>query len=56
MIVMILLGIIIIYIFFQQKSDERSVPIVIRKHRTLELADDKYYVITCGIAGFKNSK
>ena len=27
-----------------------------RIHKTLELADDKFYVITCGKAGFKNTK
>ena len=26
----------------------------VRIHRTLELADDKYYMITCGKAGFQN--
>lgn len=30
--------------------------IAVRIHRTLELADDKFYVITCGKAGFKNAK
>lgn len=40
---------------FLQKTEERSVPIAVRVHRTLELADDKNYVITCGKAGFKNS-
>ncbi|XP_043285999.1 uncharacterized protein [Venturia canescens] len=37
-------------------TEERSVPIVVRIHKTLELADDKSYVITCGKAGFKNAK
>ncbi|XP_030761722.1 uncharacterized protein LOC115886620 [Sitophilus oryzae] len=36
------------------KTQEKSVPIAIRIHKTLELADDKFYVITCGKAGFKN--
>lgn len=26
--------------------------LAVRVHRTLELADDKFYVITCGKAGF----
>lgn len=39
-----------------QKTEERSVPVAVRVHRTLELADDKIYVITCGKSGFKNSK
>lgn len=38
------------------KSEERSVPIAVRIHKTLELADDKFYVITCGKAGFKNAR
>ncbi|XP_015122190.1 uncharacterized protein LOC107044707 [Diachasma alloeum] len=37
-------------------TDERSLQIVVRIHKTLELADDKFYVITCGKAGFPNSK
>ena len=28
--------------------------IAVRIHKTLELADDKYYMITCGRAGFQN--
>jgi len=38
------------------KTEERSVPIAVRIHRTLELADDKFYVITCGKAGFRNAR
>ncbi|KAK3908464.1 Cuticlin-6 [Frankliniella fusca] len=38
------------------KSEERSVPVAVRVHRTLELHDDKFYVITCGKAGFRNSR
>ncbi|XP_046421223.1 uncharacterized protein LOC124180149 isoform X1 [Neodiprion fabricii] len=37
-------------------EEERSVPIAVRIHKTLELANDKFYVITCGKAGFKNAK
>ena len=37
-----------------QDTDERSVAIAVRIHRTLELADDKYYMNTCGKAGFQN--
>lgn len=29
---------------------------MVRIHRTLELADDKFYVITCGKAGFRNAR
>ena len=35
-------------------SEERSVAIAIRTHRTLELVGDKFYMITCGKAGFQN--
>ncbi|KAJ8920168.1 hypothetical protein NQ315_011829 [Exocentrus adspersus] len=38
------------------RTEERSVPIAVRMHRTLELADDKFYVITCGKAGFRNAR
>lgn len=31
-------------------------PIAVRFHRTLELGDDKYYVITCGRSAFRNSR
>ena len=37
-----------------QKSEERSVAVAVRIHKTLELADDKFYMITCGKAGFQN--
>ena len=37
-------------------SEERSVAIAIRTHRTLELVGDKFYMITCGKAGFQNSR
>ena len=37
-------------------SDERSVAVAVRTHRTLELVDDKFYMITCGKAGFQNTR
>ncbi|XP_072378581.1 uncharacterized protein [Diabrotica undecimpunctata] len=43
-------------LFLNNRTEERSVPIAVRIHRTLELADDKFYVITCGKAGFRNAK
>ncbi|XP_054275006.1 uncharacterized protein LOC128994455 [Macrosteles quadrilineatus] len=43
-------------VFVNNKTEERSLPIAVRIHRTLELADDKFYVITCGKAGFKNAR
>lgn len=30
--------------------------LAVRVHRTLELADDKFYVITCGKAGFNRDE
>ena len=38
-----------------QKTEERSVAVAVRLHKTLELADDKFYMITCGKAGFQNN-
>lgn len=46
---------IIIFNYFHstiQRTEERSVQLAVRVHRTLELADDKFYVITCGKAGY----
>ncbi|KAL2742516.1 hypothetical protein V1477_010145 [Vespula maculifrons] len=43
-------------VLVNNNTEERSVPIAVRIHKTLELADDKFYVITCGKAGFKNAK
>ncbi|CAG9854250.1 unnamed protein product [Phyllotreta striolata] len=43
-------------LFVNNKTEERSIPIAVRIHRTLELADDKFYVITCGKAGFRNAR
>ncbi|XP_047526846.1 uncharacterized protein LOC125064100 isoform X1 [Vanessa atalanta] len=43
-------------IFWNNRTDERSLPLAVRVHRTLELADDKFYVITCGKAGFRNAR
>uniref|UniRef100_A0A1B6CA23 ZP domain-containing protein n=1 Tax=Clastoptera arizonana TaxID=38151 RepID=A0A1B6CA23_9HEMI len=43
-------------VLVNNKTEERSLPIAVRIHRTLELADDKLYVITCGKAGFRNAK
>ncbi|CAG5082232.1 Protein of unknown function [Cotesia congregata] len=43
-------------VIINNSTEERSLPIAVRIHKTLELADDKFYVITCGKAGFKNAK
>ena len=39
-----------------QKNDEFSVAVAVRLHKTLELAGDKFYMITCGKAGFQNTR
>lgn len=49
-------GSILNHLINLQRTDERSVPLAVRVHRTLELADDKSYVITCGKAGFRNAR
>jgi len=41
-------------VFINEKTEERSVAVAVRIHKTLELADDKFYMITCGKAGFQN--
>lgn len=38
------------------KTEERSIPIAVRIHRTLELANDKFYVITCGKQSYRNAR
>ncbi|CAO1429499.1 unnamed protein product [Diamesa tonsa] len=38
-------------ILVSNKTEERSVQLAVRVHKTLELADDKFYVITCGKTG-----
>lgn len=35
-----------------QQTEQRSVQLAVRVHKTLELADDKFYVITCGRSGY----
>ena len=46
----------LIFFLFFQKSEEYSVAVAVRLHKTLELAGDKFYMITCGKAGFQNSR
>lgn len=43
-------------VFCLQKNDEFSVAVAVRLHKTLELAGDKFYMITCGKAGFQNTR
>ncbi|XP_018007128.1 uncharacterized protein LOC108664941 [Hyalella azteca] len=37
-------------------SKEKFLPLVVRAHSFLELAEDKYYTIKCGLQGFKNAR
>ncbi|CAD7092200.1 unnamed protein product [Hermetia illucens] len=39
-------------ILVSNRTEERSIQLAVRVHKTLELADDKFYVITCGKTGF----
>lgn len=38
-------------ILVSNRTEERSIQLAVRVHKTLELADDKFYVITCGKTG-----
>ncbi|XP_055699659.1 uncharacterized protein LOC129799623 isoform X2 [Phlebotomus papatasi] len=39
-------------ILVSNKTEERSVQVAVRLHRTLELAEDRFFIITCGKTGF----
>ena len=41
---------------YDQKAEERSVAIAVRAHPTIELLEDRVYVVSCGRAGFQNSR
>ncbi|KAJ8687595.1 hypothetical protein QAD02_023389 [Eretmocerus hayati] len=43
-------------IIVNNNTDERSLSIAVRIHKTLELADDKFYVITCGNTKYRNAR
>ncbi|XP_014211259.1 uncharacterized protein LOC106641366 [Copidosoma floridanum] len=43
-------------IVVNNRTDERSISIAVRIHKTLELADDKFYVITCGNTKYRNAR
>ncbi|KAL1495080.1 hypothetical protein ABEB36_010555 [Hypothenemus hampei] len=43
-------------LLINNRTQDKSVPIAIRIHRTLELANDKFYVITCGKPELKNQQ
>ena len=38
-----------------QATEESNVALAVRSHRTLELAGDNFYVITCGRSGWRDS-
>ncbi|XP_040571387.1 uncharacterized protein [Lepeophtheirus salmonis] len=41
---------------FSGGSEDKSIAIAVRAHKTLELVGDKFYMITCGKAGYQNTK
>ena len=41
---------------YNQRTEERKVAIAVRAHPTIELLEDRLYVVTCGRAGFQNSR
>lgn len=41
-----------LFLSLTQRTEERSIQLAVRVHKTLELADDKFYVITCGKSGY----
>ena len=43
----------LIVILFEA-TEESNVALAVRSHRTLELAGDSFYVITCGRSGWKD--
>ena len=49
------LGKIVILLLLQQ-TEERRISIGVRAHDTIELLEDRLYVVTCGKAGFQNSR
>jgi len=41
---------------YDPKTEERRVAIGVRAHNTIELLEDRLYVVTCAKAGFQNSR
>ena len=41
-------------VFLFEATEESNVALAVRSHRTLELAGDNFYVITCGRSGWKD--
>lgn len=41
---------------YNQRTEQRKVAIAVRAHPTIELLEDRLYVVSCGRAGFQNSR
>merc|ERR1719323_67832 len=41
---------------YNARAEERKVAIAVRAHPTIELLEDRLYVVSCGRAGFQNSR
>merc|ERR1740129_1899427 len=41
---------------YNQRTEERRLALAVRAHPTIELLEDRLYVVTCGKAGFQNSR
>jgi len=41
---------------YTQRTEERRLALAVRAHPTIELLEDRLYVVTCGRAGFQNSR
>ena len=41
---------------YDQRTEERKLALAVRAHPTIELLEDRLYVVTCGRAGFQNSR
>ena len=45
-----------VFLLQLQRAEERKVAIAVRAHPTIELLEDRLYVVSCGRAGFQNSR
>ncbi|XP_023331650.1 uncharacterized protein LOC111703818 [Eurytemora carolleeae] len=41
---------------YNAQSEETRVGVFVRAHKTIELLEDRLYIVTCGKAGFQNSR
>jgi len=41
---------------YNSRTEERRLALAVRAHPTIELLEDRLYVVTCGRAGFQNSR